>query len=293
MSTLTKILVVLLTFSVIALCPIVAVYVATADNYKQLDETHKRAAASEKSEKNEAKSQLSDYMTKSDTEKKSLNAQISSLKQQMASTEIELKNALRAKADLEERVKSWTAVVADFTETNDKQGTLLKNTLAELDNSKTEQIRLKKELDETTAYLRERLAIISDIERKSKELIEQKTELQKRLDNLLQGVGQKVVAPEPVIAAKSPVAKAFVPQPQVEEIGLVGLVSEVKAKDSMVAINIGSVDGVHEGMKFHIIRGDEFIRDILIIDVEEDEALGVFDIGAGVPKVGDNASTNF
>ena len=293
MSTLTKILVVLLTFAVIALCPVVAVYVATADNYKQLYETQKQASASAKAGENEAKSQLNDYMAKGDTEKRSLNAQVSSLNQQIASAEIELKNALRAKADLEERVKSWTAVVADFTETNDKQGTLLKNTLGELDNSKTEQIRLKKELDETTSYLRERLAIISDIERKSKELIEQKTELQNRLDNLLQGGGKKVVEPEPVIFARTPATKAFVPQPQVEEIGLVGLVSEVKADDSLVAINIGSVDGVHEGMKFHITRRDEFIRDILIIDVEEDRALGVFDIGTGVPKVGDNASTNF
>ena len=42
MSTLTKILVVLLTVSVIALCPVVATYVATANNYKELYENQKK-----------------------------------------------------------------------------------------------------------------------------------------------------------------------------------------------------------------------------------------------------------
>ena len=292
MSTLTKILVVLLTFSVIALCPIVATYVATANNYRSLYEKEKKEQIAAKASENETKTLLKENIGKTDVENKRLNEQIASLSQKVATLEVDLQTALRAKADLEERVKSWTAVVADFTNTNDKQGTLLNNTLAELDKAKTEQIKLKKELDETTAYLRERIAIVADLEAKNKQLVEQSTEYQNRLNKMLQSGGKEAAAPAASVSSLAPASKGAV-MDEVKEIGLSGLVSEVIAKDSMASINVGSVDGVKKGMKFHITRGSEFVRDILIIDVEEEKAVGVFDIGSGIPKVGDNASTNF
>jgi hypothetical protein len=45
-------------------------------------------------------------------------------------------------------------------------------------------------------------------------------------------------------------------------------------------------------MKFHVIRGDEFICDILIIDIDAEEAVGILELVQKQPKVGDNVSTN-
>ena len=50
--------------------------------------------------------------------------------------------------------------------------------------------------------------------------------------------------------------------------------------------------GVKEGMKFHVTRGDEFICDILITDVDTEEAVGVLELVQQQPNVGDTVSTN-
>jgi hypothetical protein len=46
-------------------------------------------------------------------------------------------------------------------------------------------------------------------------------------------------------------------------------------------------------MKFHVIRGDEFICDILVLDVDAEKAVGILDLVQKQPKVGDLVSTNF
>ena len=46
-------------------------------------------------------------------------------------------------------------------------------------------------------------------------------------------------------------------------------------------------------MRFHVTRGDEFICDILILDVEVEKAVGILEMVQDRPKVGDNATTNF
>jgi len=63
-------------------------------------------------------------------------------------------------------------------------------------------------------------------------------------------------------------------------------------KNSLATVSTGSADGVKEGMRFHVTRGDEFICDILIIDVDTEKAVGVLELVQQPPKVGDNASTN-
>jgi hypothetical protein len=45
-------------------------------------------------------------------------------------------------------------------------------------------------------------------------------------------------------------------------------------------------------MKFHVTRGDEFICDVLIVNVDTEKAVGVLELVQQSPKVGDNASTN-
>jgi hypothetical protein len=64
-------------------------------------------------------------------------------------------------------------------------------------------------------------------------------------------------------------------------------------QNSMVGISIGTADGVSEGMTFHVVRADEFICDILIIDVDTEQAVGVLDVVHKQPRTGDKVSTNF
>jgi hypothetical protein len=60
----------------------------------------------------------------------------------------------------------------------------------------------------------------------------------------------------------------------------------------MATISIGTADGVKEGMRFHVTRGNEFLCDILIIDADIKEAVGALELVQQQPNVGDTVSTN-
>jgi myosin heavy subunit len=275
-------------FSLI-LCGIVVTYVANADNYKQKYDGLKADRDGLSKKVQNLTEQVNQEIERKKTLEDKLNAETASLAEEIGKMQGSLENAEREKSALLQRVNSWTSVVEDFSKTTDEQGQLLKNTLEELKNARAEQIKDSKELEEITATLREKMAIIETLDAEAKRLIEEKTELQNRLDKLLQPSG-KVAAP---VAAVTPVKEAARPaQPEFKDIELKGLITAIDLKNSIASISIGTADGVKEGMRFHVTRGDEFLCDILIIDVDAEEAVGVLELVQQQPKIGDNVSTN-
>ena len=100
----------------------------------------------------------------------------------------------------------------------------------------------------------------------------------------------RVAAPVSPVTPEKDVAKpAMVPT---QKIALKGLVTVVDLKNHMTEISIGKVDGVKEGMKFYATRGDEFVCEILIIDVDTEKAVGLLEKVQYQPKTGDTVSTN-
>ena len=289
MSALTKTLVILLTISSIFLCGIVVTYVANADNFKKQNQAMKTELRAAKENQKDAKKQLNETIAKSQRLEDKLNKEMTSLKLELNETQGKLKNVERERAELLAKVNSWTSVVEGFTQTNDQQGLLLKNTLEELNKIQTEQIKERKELSETTSALVEKMAIIKTLETNKKRLVEEISELQNKMDRFLLPVGQTTVPALPVTGEKD---KALPTAPVAKDIKLEGLVTAIDLKNSMASISIGKADGVKGGMRFHVTRGDEFICDILIIDIDADEAVGVLELVQQNPKVGDKVSTN-
>lgn len=292
MSNLTKILIVLLTISSIFLCGIVVTYVANADNFKQ-----KYAAVN--SEKDSLKlkvegltKQLDEKIQQKDELEKALNNQIGTMKTQVSDLKTSLTNIEREKAELLEKVNSWASITKDFTATTEQQAKTLNTALEDVKQLKAEQIKISHELDEASAALTEKMAIMETLTADKQRLIEEKSDIQTRLDKLLQSAGKVTTAGQPVTLDRKGAMQA---QSMGEPIALKCLVSAVDIKGSLATISIGSADGVKEGMKFHVTRGDEFICDILVIDVDTDKAVGTLELvqsATGGPKVGDNASTN-
>jgi len=289
LSTLTKILIVLLTLSSIFLCGIVVTYVANADNYRQKYNDIKTDKDSLSKKVKNLTKQVNEKIEQKKLLEDKLSSEITSLKAEIGKLQADLDNAEREKAILLQKVNNWTSIVQDFRETNDDQGRLLEETLDQLKKVQAEQIKDRKEINETTAALVEKMAIIETLEARARRLIEEKTELQNRLDRFLQPLGKVAAVPVPITPEKAVARPA---KPTVEDIALQGLVTAVDLKNSMASISIGTADGVKEGMKFHVIRGDEFICDILIIDIDAEEAVGILELVQKQPKVGDNVSTN-
>lgn len=290
MSTLTKILIVLVTISSIFLCGIVVTYVALADNYKDKHDIIKTERDG-LSEKNKSLTEQRNAMqAQKNAKENELNGEIDKLNTEINTLKAELKVVEAQKKHEEKRSSDMASVVETTTQTSKETTKLLMDTQEELNKLKSEQIKLLAQFEDTSTTLLEKLAVIQTLEKEKKQLIEEKVELQNRLDKLLQPTGR---TPAPVVTVTPKPNEIARPAPVIaKKIGLKGLVTAVDTKNKMASISIGTADGVKEGMKFHVTRADKFICDILIIDVDAEEAVGALELVQEQPKPGDTVTTN-
>ena len=119
------------------------------------------------------------------------------------------------------------------------------------------------------------------------QLLEEKTALQSGLNQSMQRTGKIITAP-PITTTTD---RAQVAPPAVD-IGLKGRINAVNLETNLAEISIGAANGVKQGMRFHAIRGDKFICDIVIFEVDPDKAIGKLELIQETPKAGDIVSTN-
>ena len=291
MSTLTKVLIILLTISSIFLCGIVVTYVSNAENYRQM--YNKLKADKQAAEQNEinARKQLKLANDAAAALEQKLNAEINALKIQATQLNTKLIEAERKASEAVTLENVWKVLSEDFLTANKDLQKILQGKLDELTSVDARRIQGDKQLTERTATLIEKMAIISDLEKKLKLLLEEKTGLQNQLGMQLQKSGQTIAPPVTVTQIKE---TARVATPAVD-IGLNGLISTVDLENSLAEISIGAANGVKQNMKFHVTRADKFICDIVILDVEPENAIGtleLMDVTKEQPKAGDNVSTN-
>ncbi|MHC4537572.1 MAG: hypothetical protein ACYS6K_26870, partial [Planctomycetota bacterium] len=263
MSTLTKVLIVLLTISSIFLCGIVVTYVSNVDNYRQM--YNKLKGDKDAAEQNEinAKKQLKLANDEADKLKLKLNDEINALKIEIGKLKTQLTEAQRTASEAVAQENIWRDINTKFLSTNEDLQKLLEDKLAELKSVDASRIQGDKQLKETTATLIQKMAIIGDLEKQTKLLLEEKTDLQNQLGTQLQKTGQTVAPPITVTPVRE---TARVATPTVD-IGLNGLVTTVDLENSLAEISIGAANGVKQNMKFHVTRADKFICDIVILDV--------------------------
>jgi len=264
-------------------------YVANTDNYKQKYDRLYVDLQDAVQKRKSVETQLKEEIEKANRLQKTLNDNIASLNLKIQQLEAGLDEADREKALLLRRVDSFASIVEGFTKTNDQQGLLLNNTLARLEKVEAELIKEQSQHKETTRLFFEKMAIIKTLEEKDKRLLEENAELQTKLEQFLRQYGKVLAPPTPVTPVT---AKAKPAAPPTRDIRLKGQITIVDLKNSLAEISIGTAHGVKEGMKFHVTRGDQFICDIVILDVEPEKAIGWLELVQDEPKAGDIASTN-
>jgi len=292
LSTLTKTLIVLLTVFSVFLCGLVVTYVANVDNYKQKYDTLYNDFRAAKENEKDAQRQLREKIEETDRQKEQLNGEISSLTMTVGELEAKLDKLIRENAMLLQKVSSMASLVEAANQTAQQQTKLFEDAEKELSGVRTEQIKQRNELKETTDALIEKIAIISTLQERNKQMLEEKTELQTKLDQLLRQYGRVIAPPTPVTPRREIARPVPAAMPVTKDIGLKGLVTAVDLENSLAEISIGTADGVRNEMKFHVTRGDKFICDILILDVDSDRAVGILELVQQPPRVGDSVSTN-
>lgn len=292
MSTLTKVLIVLLTVASIFLCGIVLTFVVGAVQYKQKSDDLTRRYQAAKEAENNANTQFNELKNKTDEEKLALGKQMAALQEQINSLRADLKQTEIDRDDARRREDSWEAASKDFAKTVEVNNQLRSEAEAKLKNVTADLIKEQAEHKQTSTALLEKMTIISVLEDKARQLLEEKTELQSRLDKMLQGYGKLVTPPVPVTATPQEARVA----PPTEDINLKGLITSVNLPDKLAEISIGEADGVTKGMRFHATRGDKFICDVVILDVEPSKSVGWLEMlkegTDNLPKISDEVRTN-
>ena len=290
MSTLTKILIVLLTISSIFLCGIVVTYVGSATNYKEQFISRKSDIDSLKVKNDNLTKQINDTMGNRDQEVAKLNSTIELLRNEITSKDNELIAVKRERDVAQQRRNNYEAIIADNMETIELNNKLRVDAEAKVTQLIEQQTSDQGRIQEMEEGLMAKNATIDLLESEKKQLAEEKTQLQNQLDNYLRQVGKAAGTPVTVtsVADKAKIA------PAVRDISVEGQINEVNLQDSLASISVGSADGVKENMRFHVTRGQKFICDIVISQVDTDIASGYFElIGEDRPRTGDIVKTNF
>ncbi|MCP4450963.1 MAG: hypothetical protein GY809_05845 [Planctomycetes bacterium] len=288
MSTLTKVLIILQTVFSILLCGIVATYVANASDYKdkyEVSVTTKNAAVASKAsiadEWDAAKVKLEKAQQKVEETSPALQAQIVKLTDDLTRTKAEIDT-------LSKRVTDSMATIQAASATASQQTKLYETAHAQLKVAESDKIQIGREYDETQSVLLEKLAVVASQDKKIRELEEEKSEIQGRLEQYLRQYG-KVAAP--ATAATLVPSKVQMARP-VQAIGLKGLISDLDVANQLAEISLGSTDGVKEGMKFIVTRNNQFVCNVVVLDVDAERAVGLLNLVKTTPVKGDRVSTN-
>lgn len=298
MSTLTKVLVVLLTVFALFLSGIVVTFVANQENSRKRADDTQRQLNSAKEAKNNAQQEQIDAKKAADVLVAKLEDEKNRLTKDLLAVREELDGLKRTKNALDTEHTGMMAAVQHATTGEQQQRALFVAAQKEVERLKAEQIQREAELKETNQMLLEKLALVSDLDGKIRQLTQENQDLGTRVNQYLTKYGQMATRPPTTVAQGSPGVKAAQPiatvAAQTRSIALNGQVTAVDLRSRLLEISIGTAAGVRKDMTFHVIRGDRFVADILIMEVWPDRAVGVLDfVQAGVqPQAGDKVATN-
>jgi DNA repair exonuclease SbcCD ATPase subunit len=266
--------------------------VASAENFKDKYDTASRQLRTARQNEDAATDQFNDLKKRTDEEKLKLSGDISALQQQVAALKADVTKLEIEKDMVLRKEGNLVSVMKELTAANDNQRQLLENALDAQKNLNAELIKERKQLDDATAALLEKSAIIAQLQGKLKGMIEDNAMLQNTLDKYLRQYGKAFVQPAPVTQVREAVRVT----PPVTDIDLKGSLTAVDLKNHLAELSIGAAEGVKEGMRFHATRDSAFVCDVVILEVEPDKSVGWLELlqeqPQNQPRAGDVVSTS-
>ncbi|MDH7599007.1 MAG: hypothetical protein QHH07_05155 [Sedimentisphaerales bacterium] len=285
MSTLTKVLIVLQVFGVMALCVLVVSYVATADNYRQLYQQQQNRAISADQQRQATISEFEQYKATKEEQIANLNREITRRSTQVSALENQLASAQRQNAQLTDKVTTLTAQMELANNLASQQTELAKKAQDELSQIRAELEQTRARLAQVNDSLTEKLAVIDIQTKQIRSLAEEKAALQEKLEQTIRQFGKSVVPP----VAPQPVAKTPT-SPLPKDLNIRGTVTRVDHDNRLVEVSVGSAAGVREQMRLIVARGDRFICNLQVLAVEPDRAVGIIEMAQQPPQVGDEVT---
>lgn len=284
MSTLTKVLIVLLSLFSIFLSGIVTTYVGSANNYRT---AYEEQAKELRAIKEQNRAMIGQYASKEEKLaqiQSNLTKKILTLEQEKTQSEVDLRNCQRENLTYQERVSNWASVVEGLNQTISGVEKSLSLAQSKLDKMRQSQITDRRDLNQMTTALNEKMAQVESLEKERRRLLEQKVELEK------QSNGSDFLSNSATVTPQNGKARQAMPVIS-EGLVLSGQINSVDMQNSLVSLSLGSSDGIQKGMKFYATRKDNFICEVVITDVDIDSCAGVIQLMNEKPIPGDGVST--
>lgn len=263
----------------------VIAFVAMSDNYKEMYTVEQGLRSAAEADAATVKNQADEQLKKSAELKAKLESEIQQLQLETNTLEAEKQKFERLAQQAKNQADSWTGVMAGFEQSVRNLQSSLENTQQQLDSARAQNIEDRKDLNQITAALHEKIVQLQDLEAERRRLLEQKTSLEEQLSSSAGAVSTQPTSTTPV----TPRPQTASVTPMVTSADIKGLVTSVG--ESMVQLSVGSADGVKPNMVFHITRGDRFLCDVVVTDVDINTCAGVLELVQQAPQVGDTAST--
>lgn len=288
MSVLTKILALLVSLLAIFLCGVVVVFVTSSNNWRQAAQTNEtlanaaqvQAAAAENAKQRQ--SERDKAMIESQNEMIRVLLEENSVLAQQLQTETEQKTAAKKSAETAITVSaSLSTTIDNLRSTREFVQQKLESSQGSQLRAEAQVVELNQELDRTRATLGQ----LKEIGRRS---LEQIRNLEEDNANLRQRLEDVKLASSEVRIEGDQVKQT------VRVSSRVPIRGEIKdIRDDRASISIGSSSGVRENMEFNVIRGREFLGNLLVTHVEASQAAGTLIRQKGAIVKGDKVSTGF
>lgn len=259
------------------------VFVGNSSNYQTLYEEQKNLRAVDVADLANKTTQYNEQVKKSIELKDNLQQEIKDLEIQKNDLAVDKQKFERLALQYQGQADSWKGVMAGFEQSVRNLQASLGQSQTQLDEARSQGIKDRKELNEITADLYEKIVQLQDLESERRRLMEQK----KALEAQVAASGTAVRTRE--IIPVTPLNRVATAAPVIVGTDIKGLV--VAVGESMIQLSVGSADGVTKKTVFHITRGDQFLCDVRVTDVDINKCAGVLELVQQRPQVGDTAST--
>ena len=283
MSILTKIVAVLLSVFSLLLAGMFVVFVGNTNNYREWYEEEKTLNIALQADLTIKGEQYNVQVNKCAELDKKMRQELQTLEADKNQLAYDLHNSAQLAQKFQADADSWKGVMTGFEQSVRNLQASLSQTQGQLDLARTQGIKDQQQLNQITADLYEKIVQLQSLEAERRRLLEQKKELENRAA-AGGSYAQKVIPVTPPNRTASPAATA----PAGTDVK--GLVVEVQ--QNLITLSVGSADGVKERMVFHITRGDRFLCDVIVTNVDINRCAGVLDLIQQSPQVGDTASTH-
>ncbi len=259
-------------------------FVAMTDNYKEIAVERADRIRALESETASSDQRFIEKATQMEELRTKLYGRIQELTSQVSDLTIEKRFAESERDELKTKISNWSSAIAGFEATIATKTDLLSSTQTELDKARVEMITLGKQLNDIDSSQYEKIVQIDTLTATKKHLLEKVAQLENQAKAPgTPGSTARYVRTVTQIPGQARQARS------VTRSSLKGLVAEVG--QSLVTISLGSSDGVTPNTIFHSTRGEDFICNVKITNIDVNKSAGVVELEMTSPRVGDTAST--